>query len=55
VPPQHHLRLDTTRPPEVVAEEVMTQLSPANEALSLSSLPPAQRIDKGCGSHARAH
>jgi aminoglycoside phosphotransferase family enzyme/predicted kinase len=28
VPPQHHLRVDTTRPPEVVAEEVMGQLSP---------------------------
>jgi aminoglycoside phosphotransferase family enzyme/predicted kinase len=30
VPPQHYLRLDTTRPPEVVAEEVLQQLSAAN-------------------------
>jgi len=41
VPPQHHLRVDTTRPPEVVAEEVMGQLSPTDQALSLASLPPA--------------
>jgi uncharacterized protein len=30
VPPQHHLRLDTRRPPEVLAEEIMQQLSPAS-------------------------